>query len=627
MKRLRAGELTLSYDRGFLRYIRCGHYEILRMIYFALRDHNWDTMPGLVSNEILNISDRSFHITYDWESIAEEFPFRWKVNIRGETDSSIFFEIEGSPQKDVRKNRTGFCILHSIEENAGKPCTILSPTGIEEILRFPDLISPHQPFLNIRSMKWPLSDWGEAVLEFEGDIFETEDQRNWTDDSYKTYCTPLSRPFPALLKEGEVVKQKVILSLDWHTRPDTSFDSTCRLWPSSPLHKPRMGLAARSDHQALSPHELRLIKRVKPDHYRVEIDLTHDRWRNHWQTHGEEVDFLDTDLELVLIFDDQYRTQVASIIELIAKLPPQRKIYLHIYHQDHKTTPSHLIDHTASLLRSAHRNLLIGAGTLAYFTELNREHVAADPIDFVNYSVNPQVHAFDNPSLVENAIAQGYTVESAHAIYPSKEVFVSPITLKPRFNPNATSADEPLAMDELPTQVDPRQCTPFAALWLVSSIIALSKSKADLVTYFETTGWTGICQGDQSPSSNAFPAKAGDIFPIFHILQFFSKHRDSEWLSLESNRPLSAQGIIFRQGKISTFIIVNLKAETVQVQLHLSTGKLRYTKVTPDIFAQHIQRENLFSEIFAATSQDEVQSPQLFSLEQETLILGRLDES
>ena len=32
---------------------------------------------------------------------------------------------------------------------------------------------------------------GEIVIRFEGDLFEMEDQRNWTDASYKTYSTPL----------------------------------------------------------------------------------------------------------------------------------------------------------------------------------------------------------------------------------------------------------------------------------------------------------------------------------------------------------------------------------------------------------------------------------------------------
>ena len=38
---------------------------------------------------------------------------------------------------------------------------------------------------------------GEVTISFTGDLFEMEDQRNWTDASYKTYSTPLRIPYPA----------------------------------------------------------------------------------------------------------------------------------------------------------------------------------------------------------------------------------------------------------------------------------------------------------------------------------------------------------------------------------------------------------------------------------------------
>ncbi len=42
-----------------------------------------------------------------------------------------------------------------------------------------------------------------------------EDQRNWTDASYKTYSTPLALPFPVEIRAGETVEQTVTL---WVTR-------------------------------------------------------------------------------------------------------------------------------------------------------------------------------------------------------------------------------------------------------------------------------------------------------------------------------------------------------------------------------------------------------------------------
>ena len=37
----------------------------------------------------------------------------------------------------------------------------------------------------------------------EGDTWETEDHRNWTDASFKTYSRPLSLPYPYAIAKGE----------------------------------------------------------------------------------------------------------------------------------------------------------------------------------------------------------------------------------------------------------------------------------------------------------------------------------------------------------------------------------------------------------------------------------------
>ena len=66
----------------------------------------------------------------------------------------------------------------------------------------------------------------EAVLEAgaeevtaEGDVFEMEDQRNWTDGSFKTYVRPLALPWPYRLADGEVLRQSVTVSWTGAGRP------------------------------------------------------------------------------------------------------------------------------------------------------------------------------------------------------------------------------------------------------------------------------------------------------------------------------------------------------------------------------------------------------------------------
>jgi len=53
------------------------------------------------------------------------------------------------------------------------------------------------------------ADFGRLVLSFAGDSFELEDQRNWGDASFKTYCTPLRLGFPRAIKAGTEIAHRV----------------------------------------------------------------------------------------------------------------------------------------------------------------------------------------------------------------------------------------------------------------------------------------------------------------------------------------------------------------------------------------------------------------------------------
>lgn len=211
----RAGNLKMLYERGCLRYISIGENELIRMIYSAVRIKGWITVSPVIWNEKIDIKPDSFNITYKASYLTEEINFSAYYKISGNSDTSLNFEFEGEALSDFEKNRIGFCVLHPIEDNMGESCSICHSNGIVEELKFPYEVSPHQPFLDIRSMSWKRKETG-CNLDFSGDIFETEDQRNWTDASYKTYCTPLSDHFPVSIKKGQKLSQKIFFRAESH---------------------------------------------------------------------------------------------------------------------------------------------------------------------------------------------------------------------------------------------------------------------------------------------------------------------------------------------------------------------------------------------------------------------------
>jgi sensor histidine kinase YesM len=68
-----------------------------------------------------------------------------------------------------------------MRECAGKPCRVerIDGTIIESF--FPFYISAHQPFKEMRAVSHRVTEDLEAEVRFEGEVFEMEDQRNWTD--------------------------------------------------------------------------------------------------------------------------------------------------------------------------------------------------------------------------------------------------------------------------------------------------------------------------------------------------------------------------------------------------------------------------------------------------------------
>ncbi len=215
---MRAGPLSAEYDGGSLRYIRFGDREILRRVLVAVRDADWNTLQAQLSNETLTAREDSFRLEFD----ARNGDFGWRGVITGDSDGTIRWAMDGQPLLPFWRNRIGFCVLHPATECAGRECEVEHVDGSSEHSRFPGLVAPHQPFLRVRSLSHEVAEGVRAKVRMDGDIFETEDQRNWSDASYKTYSTPLSLPYPVLVKPGDRVRQSVELRVSGNRSPHAS---------------------------------------------------------------------------------------------------------------------------------------------------------------------------------------------------------------------------------------------------------------------------------------------------------------------------------------------------------------------------------------------------------------------
>jgi hypothetical protein len=184
--------------------IRYAGRAVLRSVRGVVRDQDWETVPA-TARETTTMDD-GLDMSLDLVGLGADIDAR--LGLRATTDTlSVTFH--ASVRKPFRRSRVGLVVLHAADL-AGRPLAVTSPSRERTETRFPTDLAPEQPAVDIAGLAW--SSGGLATeLVFTGDVFEMEDQRNWTDASFKTYSTPLWLPFPVLVEAGHEVHQTVVI--------------------------------------------------------------------------------------------------------------------------------------------------------------------------------------------------------------------------------------------------------------------------------------------------------------------------------------------------------------------------------------------------------------------------------
>ena len=576
---LRAGPLELVFEPELaqLRYLRCGDAELIRGIYAAVRDRNWGTVPPQIRNLRMATTDEGFQLSFEVRCRQGDIDFLWRGEVEGAGDGSVLYKFTGEALSTFLRNRIGFCVLHP-DTAAGRPVVIQKTNGVVERSVFPRDISPHQPFMDIRSIRHTAASGLEAEVTFEGDVFEMEDQRNWTDASFKTYCTPLALPFPVEVKKGDVIRQSVQVRVHGCVgaavgRRSIQPEVTIAVDEKTTTPLPALGLGLASDGKPLTPGELKRLRNLPLAHLRADLVLSDPAVAKEFERAAVEAAALGTRLELALTLDRAPEEELKAFVRLLAQHKPRVAHYL-IFHAREKSTSERWVQLAAQILRAADPAARIGSGTNAYFTELNRGRPPVKVSDLVAYSINPQVHAFDNLSLVETLAVQAETLRSARKFCASLPLAVTPVTLKPRFNPNATGA--PAARrDALPDEVDVRQMSLFGAAWTVGSLKYVSEGGAASVTYYETAGWRGVMERDSGPLlPQHFPSRPGMIFPLFHVLAGVREFAGGQVVHTRSSDSLAAEALLLRKGSALRALVANLSAQPRIVRLPFSRARV-----------------------------------------------------
>jgi hypothetical protein len=493
---LTAGPLAVTLANGAVGAVAWHGVEVLRGIAYPIRNADW----GTFSDETLD--ERQTPTTYTRRFTAAEGAIAGTFTLEAAPTGTLSLTLELAISRDIDVNRAGFVVLHPIAGVAGTPLTVTHASGAVEHTSFPALIAPSQPVFDIAKLI-QTANGITAEIAFSGDVFEMEDQRNWSDASYKTYCRPLSLPYPYRLAAGDTVTQRIDITLSGTPETAPAAASTS----PTPEPVPGLDLALEPGWQSSSPDLEPLGARAT----RLRLDLAEIPDLAPLLTSVQGA------LELELIVDDDPATldaQLASIArrglkpQAIAALP---RAFLASYQPDATWPAGVTPTDAANALRRHFPGVPVIGGMLTNFTELNRHRAAASSGDILSHGTTAIVHAADDLSVLQTLEALPQIFASAHALAPEKPYRLGLVSIGMRSNPYGSRlADNPHDRRVPMASADPRQRGLFGAAWMVGAVAATAGSAVKSLALAAPAGPLGLLDdsGKPHPAFHAFRALA-----------------------------------------------------------------------------------------------------------------------
>ncbi len=572
-----AGPMTAELENGSLRYIRYGGQEALRAISYVVRDKLWGTYNPELRDLALDQQSDSFTVTYEAVCKDEDQEFRYRARITGSADGTLRFEGLGTPVTDFLTNRTGFVVLHGVEGISGAPVEVLHVDGTAIGTRFPDLIDPKQPIMDIRALTHRVTPTLKATCTMEGDAFEMEDQRNWTDASYKTYVRPLGLPFPYSLPAGEAVEQSVTLSFDGLAAAASSGEAQSIEVsvgaPSAPL--PRFGMALEGGLAEASLARSALYGLLKPAFLSCYFDgreVGTEALEAFREIGGQLGCALA--LEAVVPEGGDPREALAAIADEtraagleIASLAVSPEGDLNFVMPGTVFPDDKAFRALFTAAREAFPAARIGGGNFVYFTEMNRKPPPLDALDFLCHGTCALVHAADDRSVTETLECLPYVIASGRALAGGKEYRIGPGSLGSRTSPfGGPTTPNPTNARVTMTRNDPRQRGLLGAAWHLGYAARMAEGGVDSVILGAPIGPFGLAHHPMDYPQPWYD-EAGGLYPAFHVMRPLYAASGSTRRETTVSTPRDLQALAYEDEAGLTLWLANLTGGPQAVSL------------------------------------------------------------
>jgi len=580
---LTAGPWSALFIDGALREIRHGGTEVVRAISWLVRDRDWGTCRPEIRDVEIDSHARGFRVSYAARCVNPEgHVLTYTVLIACDADAAFECSARATAQTDFLAARCGFVVLHPIEGIAGAAARVTHDDGTIETSSFPASIDPWQPFKHIRAIEHVLASGATVRCAFTGDVFEMEDQRNWSDASFKTYSRPLELPWPYTIEKGSTSEQSIRVEVDG---APPQLNAVAAL---SPRHgeilidlrgidepMPKLGVAIAPDEIDRTLANLSLLAELAPQRLTLHFDPV--------AGHGVA--------ELAGFAQLQRRAAIPAVLEcaLPGVAAPEEELQWiaariqeagleltgivvspSVHRQSNPpgsiSPPCPPLDEVYRAARRAFPGLRLGGGMLSYFTELNRKRPPLERVDWVTHATCPIVHAADDRSVMQTLEAIPHITRSCRALIGAQPYAIGPVSIGMRQNPYGSRVmPNPRGERVAMAGDDPRQRGLFGAAWLAGYATALEGAALECLTLGALTGPRGLVDAASAPAR----------YPMFHVAAAMARMAGATRLPCRaaSPREVACFGARDAQGRMR-LIVANLTADQRTVCLTFSGGSV-----------------------------------------------------
>lgn len=570
---LRAGPVALELDGPVVRHVRRGPVDVLEQLYVAVRDEAWNTIPPRLLARRVRRRDSAFRAWIHTEHSHPSIVVRCSARIDGAPDGTLTIDIRAVALRSFTYARIGLNLIHSDAAYAGRSFFARGPEG-EQAGAFPSGIVPQpivdgveRPLIRAFNSLDVFLDGARVSFTFGGDEFETEDQRNWADASFKTFSTPLDRPIPLRLDAGAELRQTVtIRTIPAGARQPRSTRKTDHV--TIKLHRrespptPTIGLAAASHGSPITAAEGEILRAMAPGHVRVDLDPGEPSWTDRLDRASRDASRLAAPLEVAVVARDTLSSTIvtgalrnidASVARVVVLPPPDG--------------PE--ADYAA---RSHHRNVAeplaaiapLVSGTDRSFAELNRTGSELASFSGAAFPLCTAVHVADDETIVSNLAVLPRLVKRARDLCGGT-VHVGPIGLSTRRGPYPRG---PAGVGGSPPRLDPRQLSLLGAAWTVACFGQLAAAGVESATFFETTGSYGVMEREAgSEHHSVFPSIPCGVFPIYHVLADLGEFRQGRLIGVDVSDPRAVAALAIASGDRERIIGANLTSRPLTLTL------------------------------------------------------------